>query len=362
MKTLLLQLLLTSGYYSQNLVVNGSFEETSDCSFGIANLKAANGWYSPSSASPDYYNRCMDSIHSRVPCNLAGCQVPKTGNAYAGIVAYFPEKEYREYLEGTIVNPLVKGKAYQFTMSISLAEASTQFIDYLEVYFVRKKAYPYSYKRLKARPHISFSIKNFSDTSAWKTLTGSFIANGDEEYFLAGVFRSKDSLDVRKRHFTGIKQRGAYYYIDDVSLVELKDTTSKAVQALSKNATDTIILRTDFEKAKEQPIVLKNVFFNTAESILLPASYIELDLLVGYLKENANYKLEISGHTDNVGKEKDNLQLSEARAKAVVDYLISKNISALRISYKGFGSLQPIVTNGTSEGRQQNRRVEARLF
>ncbi len=89
-----------------------------------------------------------------------------------------------------------------------------------------------------------------------------------------------------------------------------------------------------------------------------PESYTELDKLVSILKKNPTPIILITGHTDGVGKDSDNLVLSEQRAKSVVNYLISKGISEKRIGYKGFGETQPIATNNTNEGRAENRRVE----
>jgi CubicO group peptidase (beta-lactamase class C family)/outer membrane protein OmpA-like peptidoglycan-associated protein len=111
-------------------------------------------------------------------------------------------------------------------------------------------------------------------------------------------------------------------------------------------------------KPIKNPIVLENVLFETDKSILLKESCVTLDKLVNQLLLNKTMKIEIRGHTDNVGDSISNQKLSEERAKAVVDYLISKNIDKSRLSYKGFGSKQPIVSNDTEEGRKENRRVE----
>lgn len=109
---------------------------------------------------------------------------------------------------------------------------------------------------------------------------------------------------------------------------------------------------------RKKPVILKNVLFENNKNILLPASYVELDKLVNMLKQNTFLNIEIRGYTDNIGKEKNNKILSEQRAKAVCDYLISKSISSKRLLYKGFGSDHPIASNQTPEGREQNRRVE----
>jgi len=109
---------------------------------------------------------------------------------------------------------------------------------------------------------------------------------------------------------------------------------------------------------KKKPIILKNVFFDNNSSTLLSNSNTELEKLAVMLNLNKQLNIEIRGHTDNVGKEKDNIILSEKRAKSVVDYLISKGISPKRLFYKGFGSSMPIATNDDEIGRQKNRRVE----
>ena len=84
--------------------------------------------------------------------------------------------------------------------------------------------------------------------------------------------------------------------------------------------------------------------------------------LVQLLKENPSLKIQISGHTDNVGKTEDNLKLSDNRAQAVVKYLTSKGINPNRLSYKGYGASQPIAPNTTEEGRSQNRRTEVKVI
>ena len=80
------------------------------------------------------------------------------------------------------------------------------------------------------------------------------------------------------------------------------------------------------------------------------------------LEDNPNMRIQINGHTDNVGSDADNLTLSDNRAKAVYDYLVDNSINASRLSYKGFGETQPIDSNDTAEGRQNNRRTTFVIF
>jgi len=103
--------------------------------------------------------------------------------------------------------------------------------------------------------------------------------------------------------------------------------------------------------------VFTQVLFDNNSFALLPASLPELNKLVQILEENPSMHIQISGYTDNVGKASDNLILSTNRAKSIVNYLSGKGIATERLSYKGFGSDNPIATNETAAGRALNRRT-----
>ncbi|TAE00340.1 MAG: hypothetical protein EAZ97_06160 [Bacteroidetes bacterium] len=105
-------------------------------------------------------------------------------------------------------------------------------------------------------------------------------------------------------------------------------------------------------------VAVNNVFFESAKTDLQPESYPELDYLVQMFVDIPTLKVEIGGHTDNVGNPASNQKLSEGRANSVRNYLISKGISGDRITAKGYGQDIPIDTNDTDEGKQRNRRVE----
>ncbi|MCS6822966.1 MAG: OmpA family protein [Cytophagaceae bacterium] len=111
-----------------------------------------------------------------------------------------------------------------------------------------------------------------------------------------------------------------------------------------------------------QNIQLKDVLFVQSKPELLEESYPELDKLVLLLKEYPNMKIELSGHTDNLGNPKDNLELSEKRVQTVKNYLTSKGIEASRISGKGYGGSRPIYNTTDPEKRKLNRRVEFKII
>jgi len=105
-------------------------------------------------------------------------------------------------------------------------------------------------------------------------------------------------------------------------------------------------------------IALRNVFFDTGKSTIRPESNTELDRLVKLMNDVTTLKIELSGHTDNTGSATSNQTLSQDRAQAVVNYLVSKGISASRLVAKGYGSDRPVASNDSNEGRQENRRTE----
>ncbi len=111
--------------------------------------------------------------------------------------------------------------------------------------------------------------------------------------------------------------------------------------------------------APEPGFVLEGVNFDTGKATIRPESFPQLDGVVEYMTHKPNSKIEISGHTDNVGNPKANKTLSEKRAQACRDYLISKGIDGSRVAAVGYGDQWPIETNDTEEGRQKNRRIEA---
>jgi outer membrane protein OmpA-like peptidoglycan-associated protein len=106
------------------------------------------------------------------------------------------------------------------------------------------------------------------------------------------------------------------------------------------------------------PVVLRNVFFASGSAAIQPASFPELQRLVKLLQENPQMRIQINGHTDDVGTVADNLLLSERRAEAVFRFLIENGVSAQRLKYAGFGESRPLFPNNLPENRDRNRRTE----
>jgi outer membrane protein OmpA-like peptidoglycan-associated protein/tetratricopeptide (TPR) repeat protein len=158
------------------------------------------------------------------------------------------------------------------------------------------------------------------------------------------------TLPVGRDYAFNVNRKGYLFFSENFPLSQKSPDSTYAIdiplQPIEANAT----------------IVLKNIFFETKMFDLKPESTTELDKVVQLLKDNPTLKIEISGHTDNVGKPEDNLKLSEARAGSVVKYLVTKGIVATRLISKGYGASVPVAPNINDEGRALNRRTELKVI
>jgi OmpA-OmpF porin, OOP family len=150
-----------------------------------------------------------------------------------------------------------------------------------------------------------------------------------------------------------------------ITIKSLTDTTKYGrldIPALGADEeyTEPFKVNVKFQLAKSY--TLDNVHFDFAKATLRAESFPELEELVNYMKYKETLRIEIAGHTDNVGKDADNLKLSQQRAESIRSYLIKKGIAGTRIVAKGYGASQPVADNSTDEGRQLNRRTEVRIL
>jgi outer membrane protein OmpA-like peptidoglycan-associated protein len=295
-----------------------------------------------------------------VPQNPMGYQFAHSGTCYAGLFA-FSHEDYREYLQTPLTAPLEKGKRYIFSMYVSLADYSRTFIDQLGVCFLTDRVKYNSGNIITNLTPVYIKVDDEvgKDIKNWHRVTITYKAQGGESYLLLGSFdinkiqktKYKAPKEIKSR-INQTSERDAYYFIDDVSLVETTVIENEPP----------VIVKTELDTLDKIPadtaLVLKNVLFKSGKAILLPSSYADLDKIVDYLNKNSNLRIELSGHSDNTGSEIVNQKLSAERAKAVADYLIKKRIDRQIITTVGYGGTKPLVPNDSEEHKQQNRRVD----
>ena len=154
------------------------------------------------------------------------------------------------------------------------------------------------------------------------------------------------TLPNNKEYSLNVSKKGYLFYSENFSVE--KNKVGKP-----------IILEVPLQKiAVGKKVVLKNIFFDTNKFDLKTESVAELAKMIEFLNDNPKVEIELSGHTDNVGDDNYNLNLSQNRAKAVFNYLKNNGINIDRLSYKGYGKSNPVADNKTEEGRANNRRTE----
>jgi len=186
--------------------------------------------------------------------------------------------------------------------------------------------------------NLGYPINSYQDES------GIFInAQGNAAYFASDRAGGFGGLDIYCFELEeSLRPEPVLFTVENA---DIQGDTNVLMEAL-----DTIKIGDTF--------ILPNIFFEFAQSNLLPDSYSELQRLLDYLNRNKTVKIEISGHTDNQGSDAYNQKLSMERAQTVYRYLIDKGIDSHRLSFKGYGKERPVALNDTEENRAKNRRTE----
>ncbi|MFN3875731.1 MAG: OmpA family protein, partial [Flavobacteriales bacterium] len=190
-----------------------------------------------------------------------------------------------------------------------------------------------------------------------------------ERWLVIGNFYS-DAATLHERQPQG--ERGAYYFIDDVNVrvappgTPLTPRPKESIAppprpVVPDHASSTAVDIHQVEPAVGTRIRLDNVQFAFDKAELLPGHEKELDKLVDLMTDFPYVRVEIEGHTDDQGSDDYNLRLSDARAKAVADYLLKKKVEKERLTWKGYGETKPLKPNDSEANRAINRRVEFRI-
>ncbi len=361
-----------------NLVFNGSFEEYRFCPKrvdAVGVLINVDGWYQPTKGSADYFNTC-GSRECGVPKNKLGEQLPHDGEGYCGI--YCSKNDYREYLQTRLRRKLRAGDSIRLTFFVSLSEQSTGAVATLGGLFTKEDIYDTVRSILLHKEYETLSDDIFqviattytpqvmnppdvplTDTKNWQCVTGIFVADGGEQYITLGNFNTAERSGYVEPDSLVQLLPGSYYYIDDV-FVDCLNCEPPIADDL--NVDSNYLTQEQPTFSVGSTFVLKDIFFEFDKSTILQQSFFELMRLITLLNTYPDMQIEVGGHTDSKGSDSYNQRLSESRAKAVADYLISKGISERRLQYRGYGKSKPIDTNETEEGRAKNRRVEFKIM
>ncbi|MBL7810137.1 MAG: OmpA family protein [Saprospiraceae bacterium] len=336
-----------------NIVPNPSFERYSGAPIGWSYKGSFFGevvkyWFSATTASPDVYG---PDVH--VPMDWAekgfGAQKARTGKSLAGLTLYGctnGKPHCREYIEIQLSEPLVIGQAYYVEFWVTHLPKSLQ-INNLGAYFSVSEIKRSTDEILIREAQVKATDLVAAPGGKWVKVSGQFVAKYEAEFILIGNFSDDfNTLSIVPREDCF---NYAYYYIEDVLVKKIPPFKPVPVKP------DDLTKQT-LEVGKT--IQLKHIYFEFDKDELMPRSYVELNKLLKIMRENPKLSIEIVGHTDALGEDAYNLDLSKRRAMAVEKFLLNNKINKTRLRSKGEGESKPIATNDTDEGRAQNRRVE----
>jgi len=221
-------------------IITPGFINYTKCPDYYSQVMLCPGWYQPTGGTSDYFNACATGILVGVPGNLLGYQ-NTADNAYAGLLTYAPAAfvDYKEYI-GTSIAPLIVGRTYTMSVTVSLADSSNYATDGLGVLFsTYRLSLPSQYSTLLIKPQVDYSsygpITNKTD---WVTLTETFVADSAYTNLTVGCFKPVDMLKLE--HVDGGATTGingnapesvSYYYI---SRIGMPDSTNQSLDGVTE--------------------------------------------------------------------------------------------------------------------------------
>ena len=356
--------------FSQNLVLNPSFENTKSCVNYIGRFnKNVTGWSTPTFGTTDLFNSCTKG-NTGIPDNFNGKQYVKFGKNYSGFYLH-SDNNYREYIQVKLTQKLKKGTKYTISFYISLAEKSDFAIRNIDFLLTENKLNTTlsrelsekQLKKLNIKNHSLYKINNYKfydNKSGWTLISKEFIAKGYEGYLTIGNFNKNSKTD---KTLVSNKNRFdiSYYYIDLVSiektnLIPINQNKEVEIieQPIQKNEIPKIELNKNY--------TFENIVFDFKSIELSEIAKMEIKSVYKFLMRNDDTNIIISGYTDNIGISDFNQKLSEKRANSVTNFFISIGLNKNRITTIGYGNKKPISTNETEKGRKKNRRVEFKII
>lgn len=370
-----------TSFAQENLVENGSFEDTDGKVKKLGGLSSAEGWYSPTAAKPDLYVPSkVPEIN--VPQNLYGSEEAKSGGNYAGVVGFsYGDKLPRTYLQTSLSIPLKKGSKYCIQYSISLAEGSKYAISGMGA-MLNKKEYGTDDKSSIIEEETSVVMeKMYNATFDWDKVCGIYVAEGGERYLTIGNFRTNENTKNEKnktpKGVTAEAIIAAYYYIDDVSVVELVDgaqcdcATSDPTEEYSKLVYQKQVVVDDKKMTDKDKLNAQELYFAFGSNELTPLARDVLNTISELMKANPSLKIQIISHSDKVEdevgeKKAEYADMCNKRISSVMEFLTAMGIDESRLLPvpKGNGIDNPEIRSYDDEEMIQakNRRVTFKVL
>ncbi len=372
MKKIVLTLCVTAFFGSlfaqNNLVPNSDFSMIEKKVKGPGSIMLASPWF----GTNEEYMADLYQVGNKkgfgIPDNDRGSQDDQSGGAYAGIRAYsYNAKEPRTYLQVKLTKPLVEGKRYCVSFDLSLADLSKYGVNNVGAVISSTKLKDKNIAGGTIVPQVKNSQnKIFQDQYLFETVCSIVTAIGGERYLCIGNFASDvemkkktNSVKLRKPSgFQGMQSSDAYYYIDNVKVINLEELTTCDCEPEDRNQMQvqhTENISETIDMSAGDILMTKKIFFSS--NSVSVSNGTQMQEVVDLMTENSGLNVTIVGHTDAVEEKEYIGNLSEKRAEEVYNYLVEQGIDASRLSKKAAGSTDPDDDSGTRDSLAKNRRV-----
>ncbi len=392
---------------AQNLIPNPSFEDVNVC-FKYHEECSPKAWRNTVLKNFAYREYLGDGKRRRLPGKTPPTIIPPDGTRFVAVRIFNKiRKNDRTFIQTPLLCKLVEGKEYEISFQLY---STTYMIDELGIALVdTMKIFKKNSAVFDIKPQVKIHFDKKIKRNKWHTFSTTFIAEGNEIGFILGNFNTDDQTKLstivkgKEKHLP----KGAHYVLDNFSLKPV-NVDSSEICNLEENkkfiyadsirhiiyekvrtvalipsaeivSNPTTIVETPSpvqdEEITPEPLIIgnqeinlqedfvfTNITFENNKAILQSSAFRSLEAIAQFLIENPGYQLQITGHTDNVGADNFNQTLSVQRARAVADFLIRNKVPANRLLTNGRGELEPIETNTTAIGREQNRRVAFQLI
>lgn len=351
----------------QNLVENGSFEQIEGKIKREGAISVAVGWMSPTKASADLFaGKVKDGLGT--PSNFVGYEDPQDGENYVGIRVFsYNDKEPRQYISTKLKLPLRKDAMYCVKFYVNLAEGSKYACNNIGVNFSKKQYNIDENKSIMTTTDVMHKDNPvFNGYFGWEEVCATYVAEGGEKFLTIGNFFSNGDTQNQRlkkvKDFTGTSVMSAYYFIDNIS-VTMIDSEDECDCMIKDHEVKVDYI---YEVAPVNPEGMKDdmiiryteIYFGYGKSEFSVSDMDHLANVEKVMQKNEAHKITIIAHMDaEEAQDEDLTGIDLDRADAVKKHLVSKGISADRISIKTVGANEPQSTDDSEIGHAKNRRV-----
>jgi len=360
---------------SENLVVNGDFEEVVGKFKRLGSIEVAKGWKSPTTAKADLFSESVPGGVITVPRNQYGDQGALSGSNYAGVRWWsFQNKQPRSYLQTKFSKTLKKGQKYCVKYHVSLSDLSKYATNELGAYISKVPVNKTDDNNLtyKAQvPHLRTKI--YDDMQGWQGVCGVYEASGDEQYLIIGNFAAtENTLNEKPKRPKGENRPQllhAYYYIDDVSVTPIKFARDCSCEQIEKGESEFIFGRkgvTNPGLKPAQKVDMQVFYFKRFQRAMDRSMAPWVQEMAELMAEDPAIRVRLVGHMDEVEKERARMrpdleELATERAESLKEALVEAGVEASRIDTAGAGAESLADQTGTEVGMSKNRRVEVEV-